>query len=63
VLQIAELEERFADRRGEMLSRLKRVATSGGNVFEELMETVKYCSLGDITQALYEVGGAYRRSN
>ncbi len=63
VRQIAEIEERFTDRRGEMLSRLKRVATSGGNVFEELMETVKYCSLGSITQALYEVGGAYRRSN
>ena len=63
VRQIAEIEERFADRRNEILSRLKRVATSGGNVFEELMETVKYCSLGSITQALYEVGGAYRRSN
>ena len=33
-----------------------------GNLFAELMETVKYCSLGQITHALYEVGGQYRRS-
>jgi len=35
---------------------------SGGNMFERLMETVKVCSLGTITQALYEVGGKYRRN-
>lgn len=46
----------------EMLNRLKRVAINGGNLFEELMETVKHCSLGQITHALYEVGGQYRRS-
>ena len=46
----------------EMLSRLKAVAINGGNLFSELMETVKYCSLGQITHALYEVGGQYRRS-
>ena len=33
-----------------------------GNVFQELMETVKTCSLGSISHALFEVGGAYRRS-
>jgi methylmalonyl-CoA mutase len=47
---------------GEMLNRLKMVAISNGNLFEELMETVKYCSLGQITHALYEVGGQYRRN-
>jgi methylmalonyl-CoA mutase len=46
----------------EMLERLKRTAVTNGNLFEELMETVKYCSLGQITHALYEVGGQYRRS-
>jgi methylmalonyl-CoA mutase len=46
----------------EMLSRLKKVAINNGNLFAELMETVKYCSLGQITQALYEVGGQYRRN-
>ena len=35
---------------------------NNGNLFEELMETVKYCSLGQITNALYSVGGQYRRN-
>jgi methylmalonyl-CoA mutase len=46
----------------EMLKRLKSVAINNGNLFAELMETVKYCSLGQITHALYEVGGQYRRN-
>ena len=41
---------------------LKDVALSSGNIFEELMDCVKYCSLGQITHALYEVGGQYRRN-
>ncbi|NTS40600.1 methylmalonyl-CoA mutase family protein [Flavisolibacter sp. BT320] len=44
------------------LQRLKEVAVANGNLFAELMETVKVCSLGQITHALYEVGGQYRRS-
>ncbi len=44
------------------LARLKAVALAGGNVFAELLDTVQHCSLGQITQALYEVGGAYRRN-
>jgi methylmalonyl-CoA mutase len=44
------------------LARLRDVAIANGNLFEELMETVKYCSLGQITHALYQVGGQYRRS-
>jgi isobutyryl-CoA mutase len=44
------------------LQSLKQVAINNENLFEELMETVKYCSLGQITHALYEVGGQYRRS-
>ncbi|WEK36570.1 MAG: methylmalonyl-CoA mutase family protein [Candidatus Pseudobacter hemicellulosilyticus] len=46
----------------EMLARLKTVAINNGNLFAELMETVKYCSLGQITHALYAVGGQYRRN-
>jgi isobutyryl-CoA mutase len=46
----------------ESLKRLKEVAVNNGNLFEELMETVKYCSLGQITHALYQVGGQYRRN-
>ena len=44
------------------LRKLQQVASSGGNVFAELMECVKVCSLGQISHALYEVGGQYRRN-
>ena len=46
----------------DALARLQQVARCGGNVFAELMETVKYASLGQISNALFEVGGRYRRS-
>jgi methylmalonyl-CoA mutase len=44
------------------LGRLRTVAASQGNVFAELMEAVKVCSLGQISQALYDAGGRYRRN-
>ena len=44
------------------LAQLQEVARQGGNVFEELMETVKVASLGQITDALFNVGGQYRRN-
>lgn len=46
----------------ERLQRLKIVAINNGNLFTELMEAVKFCSLGQITHTLYEVGGQYRRN-
>ncbi len=63
--QITTLEafkERHTAKSEEMLTKLQQVAVSNGNLFEELMETVKYCSLGQITNALYSVGGQYRRN-
>jgi methylmalonyl-CoA mutase len=45
-----------------VLSRLQETAVRNGNVFAELMEAVKVCSLGQITEALFEVGGQYRRN-
>jgi methylmalonyl-CoA mutase len=45
-----------------MIERLKKAAINNENLFARLMETVKYCSLGQITHALYEVGGQYRRN-
>ena len=54
--------KRNENKSAEMLQRLKSVAINNGNLFAELMETVKYCSLGQITHALYEVGGQYRRN-
>ena len=64
-LQIANVSAfrvRNADRSGPALEKLKQVARANGNLFEELMQTVRYCSLGQITHALYEVGGQYRRN-
>ncbi len=46
----------------DALDRLKQTALEGGNLFAELMETVKVASLGQITEALYVVGGQYRRN-
>jgi isobutyryl-CoA mutase len=54
--------KRNENKSADMLNRLKKVAINNGNIFAELMETVKYCSLGQITHALFEVGGQYRRS-
>jgi len=51
-----------ADKSPQALERLKKCAISGDNIFEELLHTVRYCSLGQITQALYEIGGQYRRN-
>ncbi len=44
------------------LENLKKVAASHQNIFEAIMEAAKYCTIGQITQALYEVGGQYRRN-
>lgn len=46
----------------EILKRLQEVALKNENTFEQLMETSKYCSLGQITHAMFEVGGQYRRN-
>jgi methylmalonyl-CoA mutase len=53
---------RHNDEAEEALSRLKNVALTGGNIFAELMEAVRVVSLGQITRALYEAGGQYRRA-
>ncbi len=44
------------------LEELKLVALNNGNVFEKLLDCVRYCSLGEITSLLYEIGGKYRRN-
>jgi len=60
--RLAEFQQRHAAESGPMLERLKQTAMDGGNVFEVLVDAVRVCSLGQITQALFEVGGKYRRS-
>ncbi len=44
------------------LEKIKEVALQNGNIFEQLLEATQYCSLGQITDILYEIGGAYRRN-
>jgi methylmalonyl-CoA mutase len=53
---------RHASQAPEMLQRLQQTVIENGNVFAVLMEAVRCCSLGQITHALFEVGGQYRRS-
>src|SRR5437773_318607 len=60
--RLAEFHARNAAAAPMALKRLKRVVIENGNVFAELMKTVRVCSLGQITKALFEVGGEYRRS-
>lgn len=56
------LHARQPEKAAEQLKRIQQTAINNGNVFEALMEAAKYCSLGQLTKALYEVGGQYRRN-
>lgn len=59
---IAAQEARNAAEATAALARLQHAAVTHGNVFAELMEAAKVCTLGQMTQALYAVGGQYRRN-
>jgi len=60
--QVEALHTSYPKVTEEMLQRLQSAAVSGENQFELLIEAAKVCSLGQITHALYEVGGQYRRN-
>ena len=60
--RLRRFKEQHEDASEKALEELKATALTDGNMFEKLMEAVKVCSLGSITQALYEVGGKYRRN-
>lgn len=62
IRNLNQFKERNSDKTEQALKKLKDAAINGGNIFVELMETVKVASLGQITKALYEVGGQYRRN-
>lgn len=62
IAQLKAFQSKHADDGPPALARLQEVAISGGNIFQELMKTVRVASLGQITHALYEVGGQYRRN-
>jgi methylmalonyl-CoA mutase len=62
IAAIDTLRIRNADKSKEALRTLQKKAIANENIFEGLMEVSKICSLGQITHALYEVGGQYRRN-
>jgi isobutyryl-CoA mutase len=60
--RLGEFKQRNAEAGPAMLERLRRTVIENGNTFEVLMDAVRVCSLGQITQTLFEVGGRYRRN-
>ena len=62
ITHVRAFQHAHADKNAAALERLQSVARDRGNVFAELMETVKSNSLGEISAALYDVGGEYRRN-
>ena len=62
IANVRAFQERNRDRSGPALADLQATAISGGNIFDRLMETAKVASLGQMSHALYEVGGQYRRN-
>jgi methylmalonyl-CoA mutase len=62
ISNLRAFQERNEGGAGAALAELQRVAVHGENIFEQLMETAKVASLGQMSRALYEVGGQYRRN-
>ncbi|MGE0566686.1 MAG: methylmalonyl-CoA mutase family protein [Bacteroidia bacterium] len=59
---VQNLWKASGDKGKELLHELQKTAIQNGNLFNELMEASKYCSMGQITKSLFEVGGQYRRN-
>ena len=62
IQRLQDFHERHLDKCNEALEYLRAKISAGGNGFEALMEAVRYCSLGQITEAFFDIGGQYRRS-
>ena len=60
--RLHDFHTRHADSASQQLARLQQAVLDNTNVFDVLMDAVRHCSLGQITQALFEVGGQYRRN-
>jgi methylmalonyl-CoA mutase len=60
--RLAEFQQRHAAEAAQWQEALRQAVIEDGNVFAVLMEAVRYCSLGQISNALYQVGGKYRRN-
>ncbi|NOX47470.1 MAG: methylmalonyl-CoA mutase family protein [Chlorobi bacterium] len=62
IFMLGELQKTYSKEAKEWLAKLKETAAKNGNIFETLMEVAKYCSIGQITNSLFGVGGQYRRN-
>ena len=62
ISRLGEFQSRHSEQSANALQRLRAAATNDENVFTELMQAVRYCSLGQITHTFFEVGGQYRRN-
>jgi methylmalonyl-CoA mutase len=62
ITMLKDLHKTHDGKSEELLNELQVAAVQNKNLFENLMEVTKYCSLGQITNALFQVGGQYRRN-
>ena len=62
IKRLRDFHANHADCREASLEEVRQAAISNGNIFAELVNAVRHCSLGEITNALFEVGGQYRRN-
>lgn len=62
IMALKAFQDRNSSKTANALLKLQMAAVAGDNIFEDLMEVCKICSLGQISKALYEVGGQYRRN-
>ncbi|WP_409182030.1 fused isobutyryl-CoA mutase/GTPase IcmF [Amycolatopsis sp. VS8301801F10] len=60
--RLAEFQQSHREEAQQALKALREAATRGGNLFDVLMDAARVCSLGQITEAFFEVGGQYRRN-
>jgi len=62
ISNVSAVKQRGGEHSISALENLRRTAVQNGNIFASLMESAKVCSLGQMTRALYDVGGQYRRN-
>jgi len=62
IQMLKELHKTYHTEAESAIVKLKDIASKGNNIFNELMEASKFCSIGQITAALFEIGGQYRRN-
>ena len=62
ISRLRDFQQRHSANSGHALERIRQAAINDENIFTELVSAVRYCSLGQISDTLYEVGGQYRRN-